>query len=404
MYSILLFFGYFFCYNRKIDFRSNPLEYSYVKIWLGLLVLGVIFVSFGYQVYFVKAGSELFIDKMVFLCLSSLVLSRSVLTTTGVPRGSIQEKNTTDLYLMIALFICLISVVYVVYSSKRLPILELFSNKESLMTARFQSKFNYTGNIYVKNILFGKLIKFFALVAYSRSFVHGSSIGKPLLYIYIMLALFVELFDGEKAPLIIFLTSLLIVRMMHVNINSRVLLLYGVFSFFLVLALYAIIETGDVLFLLQSMMNRIFIVPVAGLLLTLKYIPAKLDFMWGASFPGWLIGPLGIEHKRSARAIMEVFNPSGVQNGTAGVMNSWFQAEAYANFGFLFALVAPLVVTFLLLFLRKFLALLTPSVRIAVVAFLFFEIPYFGGFVDLVWNVKIFAVLFVARLISLNIK
>ena len=88
---------------------------------------------------------------------------------------------------------------------------------------------------------------------------------------------------------------------------------------------------------------------------------------------------------------MEYFNPSAVEEGTAGVMNALFVGEAYANWGLIGVAAAPFVVAFpfslalgLLLRLRKSPA----SMTLYLALFIFFTGSIQGGFVDYIYNVS----------------
>ena len=200
------------------------------------------------------------------------------------------------------------------------------------------------------------------------------------------------------------LISLAIVRFLIRGVNVGSVIKVGTLAFAAMFAFYLIIENGSTVYLLESMFNRTALVPVAGLLLTINYFPDKIEFLHGASFPQWIIGPFGLEHKRSARAVMEIFNPDGVESGTAGVVNSWYQAEAFANFGFVVALISPMIIIPFLYIIRSAVSSYSRSVQVGFIAFLFFEVPYFGGFVELLWNVKLMFILTMAFLLSLKIS
>ena len=64
----------------------------------------------------------------------------------------------------------------------------------------------------------------------------------------------------------------------------------------------------------------------------------------GASFNSWMSFLIPeASGLRSGRVIMEIYNASAVQAGTAGVMNTLFIGEAYANFGTAGVIVAPII-------------------------------------------------------------
>ena len=71
--------------------------------------------------------------------------------------------------------------------------------------------------------------------------------------------------------------------------------------------------------------------------------PADHAFIGLSSLSQALSNIFGVEYiERAARITMQAFNPAGVAAGTAGVMNSLYVAEAWANFGLLGVLLSPL--------------------------------------------------------------
>jgi hypothetical protein len=102
-----------------------------------------------------------------------------------------------------------------------------------------------------------------------------------------------------------------------------------------------------------------------------------------------MIGIFGMEQQRSARVIMEYLNPEGVINGTTGVMNSLYIAEAYANFGIVGLLLMPIIAGFTIIYIYNLIigtSTKTP-IKIALFAYFSFNLPLLGGMVGFMWNV-----------------
>jgi hypothetical protein len=130
-------------------------------------------------------------------------------------------------------------------------------------------------------------------------------------------------------------------------------------------------------------------VPSSGLALTFDVFPEIHPFLKGASFPDWFVGLFGMESVRSARILMQEVNPTGVRNGTAGVINSLFVAEAYANFGLAGLILAPIYVGIFIYFIHRSLNFgsRTPE-QIAFLTYFIFSLPILGGIVGFIWNVN----------------
>ena len=87
---------------------------------------------------------------------------------------------------------------------------------------------------------------------------------------------------------------------------------------------------------------------------------------------------------------MEIFNNSGVKEGTAGVMNSIYLAEAYANFGIIGILISPWLVAFIMSIVSNFI-LKQRKTPMNIVLYLIVTYTFsnllIGGFVDFFYNI-----------------
>ena len=103
---------------------------------------------------------------------------------------------------------------------------------------------------------------------------------------------------------------------------------------------------GNFFSLSTGPMARIIMGQASTLFLHFQTFPDQIDFLNGHSFPPFtkiLFGE-GEYDVRSGRSVMELYNPTAVENGTAGVMSTAFIGEAYANFGYTGLIIAPIIV------------------------------------------------------------
>ena len=127
---------------------------------------------------------------------------------------------------------------------------------------------------------------------------------------------------------------------------------------------------------------------VAGTFLSFSLFGHVLPFIGLHSLSHVLSHLFGTEYApRAARQIMLVINPIGVANVQAGVVNSLFIAEAWANFGLWGVLLAPLYVGFLLeVFFISLLRLPKTAVLVAIFAYYSVESGITGGFNNYLYN------------------
>jgi hypothetical protein len=100
---------------------------------------------------------------------------------------------------------------------------------------------------------------------------------------------------------------------------------------------------------------------------------------------------------------MEYVNPNGIAANTAGVVNSLFVAEAWANFGIFGVIFSPLIVgLYIGLIFQFFLKLSKNSVHIGVLCYLSINLPGMitGGFNEFIYPIPIFIILFIVASIK----
>lgn len=261
---------------------------------------------------------------------------------------------------------------------------------------------HFPGNEYVKNIFSRFLSLVTVLVVYGYYFMTKKRMFLIWFVILFLHAVFVQTLTGEKAPLLTLILALFFCRSYYVGYVA-IKGLVAFFVFVLVYAAWYYLQGGGLQVALNSgPIGRIILTSIAALPLTFYVFPEQHDFLSGASFPEWMTHLLGLEHARSSRILMEMFHADAVGAGTAGVINTLYVAEAYANFGWYGLVFAPIFVGIeiqllynLMLYLPK-----TP-LFVAVMSYLTVALPVMGGFIDFIWNpiLMFLAVLIVAGLV-----
>ncbi len=129
---------------------------------------------------------------------------------------------------------------------------------------------------------------------------------------------------------------------------------------------------------------------IATMFLHVEAFPEMVPFLEGTSLPGIFADFLGLSDSwvRSGGVVMGIFKASAVEQGIAGVMNSLFAAEAWANWGVAGVAVAPVLVGFLFSVSTCFLVKCRKSpamMIIYIILFINFSQALLGGFVDYIY-------------------
>ncbi|MBQ1460141.1 MAG: oligosaccharide repeat unit polymerase [Oscillospiraceae bacterium] len=206
----------------------------------------------------------------------------------------------------------------------------------------------------------------------------------------------VKTYNFAKSPVIPFLLVYLCIYIYHRGgIKTRWLVLFGAFSLVVLVAAYVLQGSRlNMMDIYNGIWGRTFFTQVGTLSYNFELFPTYLPFLRGRSFNRIIMLLLHLpygQQVRSARILMEFYGSEGVFNGTAGVMNSLFIGEAYANFGWIGLAVSVVWVAF---FIAVIFAVVVKTRKspAMVTLFAFFTVNAAfttqGGFVDFVYNIS----------------
>ena len=188
----------------------------------------------------------------------------------------------------------------------------------------------------------------FATFFINSLLIYGASMTKSGIASYLISFILLKVLIDGKIPLKQLLSGitmiLIIVIGMYIATKENYLDLFS---------------DSENLFLKGGPIGRIIFGQLVGFINTLNVFPNYHEFLYGADFA--FLRFFGFEFVDSSRIVMEFVNPQGVAQGTAGVMNSLFIAEAYANFGYVGIVLAPIIVAFILYFFIQILYKLPKS-------------------------------------------
>jgi oligosaccharide repeat unit polymerase len=261
-----------------------------------------------------------------------------------------------DSYMRIPLYvfsaISVLSVLYVFYYLRTIPLFSMLggAGHEILNGLRQEASREFGGNTYVKNIFALALTPILSYVAFAYFKMTGSK--KDLIWFLVLFfsSFMILTYNIAKAPFIQYLLGFVFLNVLiNGNIKKKTL---GI-AFALVLALLIVmyfliakVTDPSVLFSYNSgIMGRIFLSQAAGIFMTFDAFPDFIPHIGFASVSQAISDALGVSSlERSGRLLMEFFNPNAFKAGVAGVYNSLFIAEAWANFGLIGVVIAPFYV------------------------------------------------------------
>lgn len=307
-----------------------------------------------------------------------------------------QNMKSMQGYIIALVMICTLATIYVFAKLGYTPITAIF-NGEDINALRQSGNRFFSGNQYIKNLLMYVLTPFVSYMVYIYFRISKLNFWK-IVYIYMaILSVIVLTYDFSKAPIITYLLGIYMIEVMLGNVTNnqrfkKLIVSAGAIIIFFYIVLMGA-DRSVIMSVYSGPVGRVLFTQIATLFLHFDAFPAKHAFLQGASFNGWmsLLIP-NASGDRSGRVVMTIYNAQGVESNTAGVMNTIFVGEAYANYGLVGIIIAPIIfgviigiIAYLLPSLRKTPALILIYVQLSLQFINIVE----GGFVDIFYSASI---------------
>lgn len=307
------------------------------------------------------------------------------------------KKNewNTFFILLAASMICILATIYVFYCIGYVPLFKMFQKGFDTSAARVEIARNFSGNIYIRNIL---VITMTPLLSYAAYIYYRITRKKEWLGLFVSLfalCLLIKTYDFSKSPILYYLFGFYFIEVVLGNVKSlKRLMILGIAFVGIVLVQYSILGTGGIgsyLTIYSGPLGRIFMTQIATLFLHIQAFPIQAPYLQGTSMPTVLAKLAGLDNSwvRSGRIVMELYNRAGIEAGTAGVMNTYFVGEAYANWGWWGVIVSPFVVAIVFSLIFNYM-LRSEKSPLNIVIYISLLQTYTtcleGGFVDFLYN------------------
>ena len=294
---------------------------------------------------------------------------------------------------------CTVLLIVLLHKIGYVPVIELLTNKK--MDFSMERAQNVALIIMsceqIKNIgiLYG--IPVLSFVSFSFSLATQERKWTVLFFFLFLESIIVKTYDFSKAPLILYIAILVLILIYSKGkINYKLAAIIGGSGIGLLVVAYRLLGYSKSFFdIYNGILGRTIFTQFGTLCMHLEGFSKYIDFLHGRSLYPNVLKLIGRDpnlHIRSSQIIMDLYNPEGVYNGNAGVMNTLFVGEAYANWGHIGAIFSIIwvsiiiTVTFIL-----FLKLKKTPITIAFFAVITQQMACCiqGGFVDFVYNSNI---------------
>jgi len=316
------------------------------------------------------------------------------------------------IFIVILTLICLISICYVFKCIGYIPFLQYFGSELDLNVERIKVSRNFNGNEYIKNLIMLSITPIISYIAYIYMSITKEKRWKILFIVLLILNLLALTYNFEKSPIIYYLLFFYIIKViLGKNFEFKKIIPIVCIFIIIIFLLYRIVigYTGPLISLKHGPVSRIILTQVATLFLHVDAFPNQIEYLEGHSFPKILVPFLGEGDYdiRSGRLVVELYNTYTVRKGIAGVMNTLFVGEAYANFGIIGVVIAPFIAgiifsAILAWFIKSKKTII--NIAIYIQAFASFIGVLQGGFVEFFYNIKFIEIILLMCLIKFIIN
>lgn len=295
-------------------------------------------------------------------------------------------KYTIWLVTIVSIVACL----YTFFKIGYIPVLKVLQGGD-LATLRIFVSRGFQGNEYIKNLLALGLMPILSY-AWGGYYLRNKSISDFIMFITtIVFSINILYYNFAKSPVLWYILSYIFFYYYAIGEIKKKYVFFVIFLVFIFLVFfYSRSGVGIQEFLSYNSgpVGRIILSQSGGLYTMLQIFPDIYDHLGFSSISRALSNLFDLDYsERAARIAMVDFNPRGVEAGTAGVMNSLFVGEAWANFGAFGVLLAPFWVGFCIHFLYGiFLKMNKNPLYFAFFVAFSFGGSITGGFNDYLYN------------------
>lgn len=253
---------------------------------------------------------------------------------------------------------------------------------------------------YLKSFFMIQFPAYFSFFAYIKMRTLKTLRWTLLFGAYFLLAVITKTYDFQKAPILIYLMLFALVEMTCHPMRLITVLLVLIAVVLAMVGMYVLVFhfEGRILSPYNGPQGRLFFTQIAGFFHTLQIFPAQHGFLQGESLPTFITAllDLPVSWNRSAAIVMRYVSPDNVLRRTAGVMNTFFIGEAYANWGKWGLILGTIYVGVLYSFVQSlFLGARKTALTVTLYVIIVwnFTISFIGGFIDYIYSSNLLVLL-----------
>lgn len=414
VFSVLVLSCYLF---YKASGTLNPLKLNIIIYFFYLFILhnflGSSLVFLGLKKHYLisKIINDSTINKTYFIiCFTALMFPTIMIIISKLFKINVKSEYERflsktvviedDNYIFIITTIlscfCLILTIIMFKEMKTIPLLNIIFNR-NLSSAGVDriniSKGEYI-NPYIRNFFILGMTPLLSYLAYIYYKCTKKRNWKILFIVLFIISIFIKTYNYAKSPVITYMFMFIIINIVICGkIKFKLFMRFSLVGIIVLLIMYVKMgyNFSNGVDIYNGPFGRFIFTQIATLFLHIDLFPNFISYLGGRSISPSVLKILGLgqKHIRSGKAVMQFYSPEKVVGGTAGVMNTLFVGEAYANFGIIGVILGVIYVgiLFQLVYLIFIKIKKTP---ISIIIYIFATYTLVGisqsGFTDYIYN------------------
>ena len=314
--------------------------------------------------------------------------------------------------LVLITIVATFSVAYVFFTIQSFPLIKMLSGADALELRQLRGtvKLGFGGVAAIRDMIalpLPPLLSYIAYITYKNTNLNHY---KLLFYYLVLLSILILTYNLEKAPVILYAISFIILQVfLGKTVGLSKLLFYAFIALILLMIVLSSVSGLDgISALINQLIARIFVAQTSAIFLAYEYFPQYHDFIGWAGVSRLFSSLLADPSVSSGRIIFEIFAPQSIADGTAGYMVGLFTAEAWALFGIWGVVLSPLWVGFFIQSIHLLIIKLPKtSISLATYFYVMMHWQLTGGLVSFIYPIilfKFFIQVFIIYLMAFMIK
>ncbi|MDQ0254468.1 hypothetical protein J2S74_001847 [Evansella vedderi] len=315
--------------------------------------------------------------------LLAVIITRSkfkkMYNNVNLDTGSYTKRISMTSTCFSLLLISTLVVIYVYINLPVIPLTKILSSPLEMAQARIMASRGFGGISYIRNILGLTFVPLSSCIIYAVYLVYKTNPLRFAFYFSLLLSILMLSYNLAKAPVILYFLSLLVIygyvrgynfKFIKRNVGAIIMIFVSLILMYIYIMgveLQYIFDINNP----ESLVFRVLLGQVQPLFLHFYVFPENIPYQLGKSNFGFLWTE---STEIPARLLMEYVNPWGVQSGIAGVANSYYISEAWANFGFSGVILAPIFFGFIWHIIFLVLLIKPTPIKIGILGFLIIQI------------------------------